>query len=356
MTAIQLTDRGVAVRLSGVSGALARAALTALKAPSILNSQPWRWRVDGTVLELRADRSRQITGLDPDGRLLTLSCGAALHHVRTALAAESVQFRVEHLPDPDDPDLLATVTFLETAGPADPAVLRAYRAIATRHSDRRPFDDAPVPGEVLDRLRVATERAGAHVQFATGGQVAWLTLASERATQVQLTDPDMRAGLAAWIREFDASDGVPQGSLRPGAARPVPMRPFPAGLGPGGKATADAAEEPLAGPVPAHGDGHARYATIFTDGDSRRDWLAGGESLSAFLLTATAEGLATSVMSDLVEVPAARALLRRTLSRVGYPAIVVRVGRPAIGPAPRPAQRRPGREVVQIVAEPVDRR
>jgi nitroreductase len=343
VSAIQFSDRGVPVRVSRESSVLARAALTASKAPSILNSQPWRWRVDGRRLELRADRSRQVTGVNPDGRLLTLSCGVALHHVRTALAAESVHIQVVHLPDPDDPDLLATVTHVGQAGPADPDTLRLYRAIATRRSDRRPFDGAPVPDKALDRLRVAVERAGAHAQFASSGQVSWLTLASERATQVELTEPDTRAAITGWMRESGAVDGVVVDSMNPRAARPVPIRPFPP----------EPAGTQHAGPLPPYGDTQARYATIFTDGDSRRDWLAAGEALSAFLLTATAEGLGTSVMSDLVEVPAARALLRRTLSGNGYPAIVVRLGRPAAGPFPPPAARRPGRETVQIVVWPV---
>src|SRR5690349_8602977 len=121
MSAIQFTEQGTALRVSGESGALARAALTGRKAPSILNSQPWRWRVDGRTLELRADRSRRIAALDPDARLLTVSCGVALHHARTSLAADGVRFRVECLPDPADPDLLAAVTHLgpgETPGSA----------------------------------------------------------------------------------------------------------------------------------------------------------------------------------------------------------------------------------------------
>jgi hypothetical protein len=267
----------------------------------------------------------------------------ALHHVRTAMAVEGVRIRVANLPNPDDPDLLAVVTHVGTTEPADPATLRIYRAISSRHSDRRPFDDAPVPGEALERLRIAAERAGAHVQFASPDQVAWLTLASERATQVELTEPDMRGAVAGWMRESDAPDGVPVESVGPKASRPVPMRPFVTG------GTEAAAAAPR-----MHGDTQARYAIIFTDGDSPRDWLAAGEALSAFLLCAAAEGLATSMMSDLVEVPAARALLRRTLSRDGCPAIVVRVGRPAAGPASRPAARRPGPETVQIVARPVD--
>jgi hypothetical protein len=67
------------------------------------------------------------------------------------------------------------------------------------------------------------------------------------------------------------------------------------------------------------------------------------------LLTATAEGLATSVMSDLVEVPATRLLLQRTLRGVGYPAIVVRIGVAGQPGAPR-APRRNSAEMVEVVA------
>ena len=60
--------------------ALAAAAQFAGLAPSIHNTQPWRWRLVGPVLELRAERQRQLGVTDPSGHLLLISCGAALHH------------------------------------------------------------------------------------------------------------------------------------------------------------------------------------------------------------------------------------------------------------------------------------
>jgi hypothetical protein len=49
----------------------------ALRAPSIWNTQPWHWRVEHDVAQLRADRRRQVHSIDPDGRLLTVSTAAA---------------------------------------------------------------------------------------------------------------------------------------------------------------------------------------------------------------------------------------------------------------------------------------
>ena len=45
---------------------LAAAVLQALKAPSVFNTQPWRWTVDATA-ELRADHSRQLRVADRSG-------------------------------------------------------------------------------------------------------------------------------------------------------------------------------------------------------------------------------------------------------------------------------------------------
>ncbi len=68
--------------------ALRFAAINAAQAPSIFNTQPWRWQIGPARLALHADRTRQLRIADPEGRLLAISCGAALHHART----------VRHLP------------------------------------------------------------------------------------------------------------------------------------------------------------------------------------------------------------------------------------------------------------------
>jgi nitroreductase len=66
--------------------AFAEAAATAGHAPSVHNTQPWRWRVHPDRLDLLAARERQLAAIDPRSRLLVLSCGAALHHAVSALA------------------------------------------------------------------------------------------------------------------------------------------------------------------------------------------------------------------------------------------------------------------------------
>jgi hypothetical protein len=64
---------------------LEQAARAAQHAPSVFNTQPWRWRITGESMELFADSDRRVDSIDRDSRLLLLSCGTALHHARTHL-------------------------------------------------------------------------------------------------------------------------------------------------------------------------------------------------------------------------------------------------------------------------------
>ena len=79
-----------------VTQALTEAATTAGHAPSIHNTQPWRWRLTADQMDLYVERSRVLEVTDPDTRLATLSCGAALHHARVGLAARGWRATARH--------------------------------------------------------------------------------------------------------------------------------------------------------------------------------------------------------------------------------------------------------------------
>src|SRR6476469_370705 len=99
MSAITPTS---ASHAQAIDHALTEAATAAGYAPSIHNTQPWRWRLAGHTLELFTDRSRVLAVTDPDARLATLSCGVALHHARMSLAAQGWQATTTRMPEPAD--------------------------------------------------------------------------------------------------------------------------------------------------------------------------------------------------------------------------------------------------------------
>src|SRR6266568_7572636 len=97
----------IEVGLTGRERQILLAAATA--APSLHNTQPWRFAVDGTRISLHADPNRQLRGVDPQGRQLLISCGAALFNLRLAAGYLGREPRVRLLPDPADPRLIARV-------------------------------------------------------------------------------------------------------------------------------------------------------------------------------------------------------------------------------------------------------
>ncbi|WP_432839569.1 Acg family FMN-binding oxidoreductase [Dactylosporangium sp. CA-092794] len=329
-------------QIAPACGDLTRAALAALQAPSFLNTQPWRWRLTHDSALLSADPRRRLAAMDPSGRLQVLSCGAALHHACVALAAAGVDFEVEPMAGDGGTDLLAVVRHRGRARPSA-AAQRLRRAIPVRRSDRRPFAGTPVPDEAIERLRAAAERPGAHLHVAWSRELTEIAVAAGQAADALLADPGYRAELAEWVRPpGEGHDGLPIDTLAPVGARTVPVRDFTAVAGaPGIFSRVDVA------------DREARYGIIVTDGDGPGDWLLAGVALSAVLLTATADRLATSTMSDLVEHEVPRRTLRRMLGGVGYPAIGVRIGVPAPGPPPPKAPRRRAAEMIEVVADPV---
>ena len=171
--------------------ALAQAARTAGLAPSIHNTQPWRWRVDGSTLDLRAERSRQLAVTDPVGRMLAISCGAALHHVRVALAAEGWAVAVTRMPDESDQDLLARLT---ATGRMDvtPAAMRLLQTARIRHTDRRPLSETPVEPAAIDSLRAACAAEGTRLHVLRPDAIVDLAAAAVRAQTIEELDPSWR--------------------------------------------------------------------------------------------------------------------------------------------------------------------
>lgn len=307
------------------------AANTAVAAPSIFNTQPWRWQVAGSVLRLWAGRERQLLVADPEGRMLTISCGVALHHACVALAAAGHAPVVTRLPDPDDPDLLAEISIGGTHLPSElEALLR--KAIPRRRTDRRAFGPEPVPSNVRSALVAAAETHDAHLHLIHRDEVASLAFAAVHADALQLSDPAYRKELIRWTnRPSWSGDGVPAATAVQRAARAVPVRDFV----PFGGAEAGAQS---AGP---HSDHGALYALVFTDGDDTLAWLRAGEALSAVLLTATAAGLATAPMSDVTELAVTREQLRKMLAGIGIPQLAVRIGHAPAGQPPAAPRRSP---------------
>ncbi len=300
-------------------------------APSVHNSQPWRWHLTGNTLTLQADLRRWLPATDADGRDLVVSCGAALHHTRIALAAAGVHAAVRRIPDRERPDDLAVLE-LEPQAP-DPADVDLAAAITQRRTDRRRYSTWEVPEQMRTALVQRAADQGA-LLTPIGGSARSRLLATLRDAAILQDDiPAYRAETAAWTGGPGAEDGIPAANLLRETPDPAEGRR----LSPGSLEQPDGEEL----------DG-ALLAVIGTASDDALSQLRAGEALSAVTLQATVFGLASCPLSQVLEVDdTGQALRDHVLGGSMSPQLVLRLG---WAPAP-PLPATPRRPVTAVLHE-----
>ncbi|MCW2503209.1 MAG: nitroreductase [Actinomycetia bacterium] len=299
--------------------ALIRAAVAA---PSIHNSQPWRFGDHDDRIELYLDRRRRLPVTDPGDRERVISCGAALFNLRLAMAHLGYEPVVTLLPGPDH---LATVARGERQ-PANASLEQLFQAIHRRRSYRRPFGPQAVARDVIDELvdAAGVEEASLDGVTTPAGQLALIDLSSAAASWL-LTNPAYRSELAHWTRYGSpAADGVQLSALG-GSQYPVNGLPWALAADP------DVAIAELRAHV---------LLVLGTSSDTPEAWLQAGQALQRVLLTATARGLVASLFTQVAEVDATRRMLAHHLRLTGLPQAVLRIGYPAGGDVPSSARRR----------------
>ncbi|WP_280508227.1 Acg family FMN-binding oxidoreductase [Nocardia flavorosea] len=282
----------------------------AVRAPSVHNTQPWRWRPTPTGIQLFADPGRHLTATDPYQRALIISCGAALHHLRIALAAMNWSTSVEYCPDPAEPRHLATV-HTAPQRPTDAQIEQAA-AILLRRTDRRRYLPRPVPAGHIRALAGQVCAYGAAVRQVPDSFLPRLAEPMRHAAEVHSADPVYQAEIARWSGPGRTADGVPsRNAPAPRRSDEAPVRSFAE------PALLDPADRP---------DG-AQWLVVGTPRDDRRAQLRAGEAISALLLTATGLGLATSLQTEPLGMLDSRREIRTGLLHdCAYPQAMVRVG------------------------------
>jgi hypothetical protein len=315
---------------------LRQAVATATKAPSVHNTQPWRFRLGSSSIDLYGDRTRTLNVLDRTGRQLVLSCGAALLFLRVALRAAGLDAEVALLPD-DDPDHLATVAVRPGTPPtAEESALAA--AVDVRHMQRSPFEARDLPADVVRELRRAAEheQAWLHVIHRREDQLALISLLS-RADEMETDDAAYREELQAWIRTDASTDGIPA-QILPGRGErhtEVVIRDFD----PSRPADDDEPPQQIV-------DEHPALVVLGTDGDSSRAHLLAGMALGRVLLRAAVDGVSASPLGQVLDWPGPRAMLRQRLNLIGEPQLVLRMGYGTAKDPSRTSGRRPLDEIL----------
>ena len=322
--------------MSGPSPDLVRTLVgLACRAPSVHNTQPWRWSSGPEGLDLFADTQRKLEASDPRGRNLMVSCGAALHHAQVVAGALGWQGEVIRHPSGPDTDHLARLVL--RPAPVEDEAPDVLRSVRERRTDRRRLTSWPVPDALLHEMARTASAWGVHAvplvdvtaRFRVDQQVA-------RARDRQSRDPQIAAEQRTWV-DHGPLDGIPSTVLPsvPDSSPVAAPTRFEAGL----------LDDHLAELETSDG-----LVLLCGYADAAPDWLRTGESLSALWLRATLDGLSVVPLTQPIEVEETRmALMHDVLGGLAIPHLVVRLGWQALSRSElAPTPRRPLDEVLSI--------
>lgn len=297
----------------------------AIAAPSMHNTQPWRFEVEGHVIDVYLDGSRALPAEDPTGRAMRIASGAATFNLRCAAEALGYGTWFGLAPYAEEPDLLARIV-VEPANRADDELSDLARQIPLRHTDRHPSDEAGLDQHVRVALTLAA--------YAEEAQLSWLTDEDVDVVRDMVLDTDLREAhdwqrrteRAHWVGGTRTADGIPSSALGPrssaypGIVRDLATNPIDRTRG------------------EALFEGHPQLAVLSTEHDQPADQVAAGLALEHVLLTATSHGLTASFLNQPLEFDDLRGKVQRLTGQPGHAHMIIRFGhtQPAAGTPRRP--------------------
>ena len=278
----------------------------AVLAPSGHNTQPWRFVLSDTHVDVVADTSRALRMVDPHDREMTMSCAAAAETLLAALRAFGLTGTLMPQPLPpvrgyDRPHHAAA-----DAARSDAIDYAMLDAIASRRTVRRAYAETAVPAEVQTLMREAARPFGVELSLfedtAMRDAVAELVV---DADHIQFADPAFRDELASWMHPLTSPAG--DGLAGPGFGFPdwatrvaaTLMRTFDLGSAVARMDKPNVLGAPLLG-------------VFSTRGDTRGEWIATGRALAAVLHTLTMHGLVNAFLNQPIEVTGIRPKLAAT--------------------------------------------
>lgn len=318
------------------SALISKAVELACRAPSLHNSQPWRWIDNGAVIDLFADSHRIVRSTDSSGRETLISCGAVLDHFRVAMAVSGWTILVDRFPNPARLDHLASIGFTPLEHVTQVWNDRA-EAIRRRRTDRLPLGAPTRWGAFEPALRTAVGNDTVALDVLDDDARGKLAEATRLTESLRRYDEFYHRELQWWTARFRRSDGVPESArVSPTERDRVGVnRTFPPGRT-GERRAAITRDE-------------AKILVLSTTDDTQMAAFSCGEALSAVLLECTMAGLATCPLTHITETEDSRRILRELVGTAAMPQILVRVGTaPPTDNAAPPTPRRPVTDVLEF--------
>jgi len=191
----------------------------ATRAPSGHNSQPWRFVVKNSSIEIHPDFTRSLPVVDPDNRELYISLGAATENI--ILAAQDFGLLCDVNLFPKNKDYIQVN--IQTGGKT---CNTWHKLINMRQSNRGKYSGQPLTAGDIAKLKAVTAEEGTHSTFITEpSDISPIVAFVKEGNRYQMSSPAFRSELLSWIR-FNKQEAQSKGDGLSNSAMGTPPLPF----------------------------------------------------------------------------------------------------------------------------------
>lgn len=321
------------------------------------NTQPWRFQVSSSAIDLYVDPNQNIGAIDPYRREQHIGLGCSLENLLIAGRARGYEPRATLLPDASDPTLVAHIEL----GRGTEADLDLYQTIPRRHTHRAPFDASRV---LSQSALAALDQAVGEIP---GAGVVWISsrhpkrqmgqLIVEAAQAIAADREQSRDSFHWWrdswsdIQRFKDGMTIDAAGLSPAITILGKLLP------------PQSREENDQTWIQQTRDNYVKTAAAFgivvvRDAFDNGQRINGGRLYQRLHLTAVSRGLAMQPLNQLTEridrekvlglAPRFADAVASLVSEPGWqPLMTFRIGYPTVSPPPSP--RRPGEDVLVAI-------
>lgn len=296
----------------------------AVLAPSTLNTQPWKFKIEGSRVSFLGDFSKEMKAVDPERRQIHFSLGAVVGNFLVALDKFGLSAKAE-FPEEGFAAAIVTVGFPETHNGEEHAEVSGgmfppemFHSIERRATSHAIFKREEIPEEVLMHLAGAIVGGeGILLSLITGEMPKAKAGEIVRNSQVKFGESkDYRKETSALIRHSYSAhlDGKVFGFSGPLSllnSRLARTHSF-------WKREGDRLEK--------HFSQAPLICVLSTEKDLRQSWIRAGIAFELFSLTATALGYEIEGTFAPIEDKERRGELKALIEQEGFPQIVMRVG------------------------------
>ena len=292
----------------------------AVQAPSGHNSQPWKFCIDSSSIEVVPDFTKALPVVDASHRELYISLGCAVENLCLAAKEKGYQPAPTIL-QKDDTTYSIRVELTKAQVQPDPL----FRAIDTRQTNRSEYNSRSIDPDTLSMIQEVSSQEGTQFYMFPRGDNRYKQLSEYiyRGNAIQMQDKAFKQELLSWIR-FNkkqirkTNDGLTH-EVMGTPSTPVFLGKMIVGmfLNPGTQNKTDRKKL----------ESSSHLVLFTTQNNTPREWIALGRTLERFLLKTTSLGIANAYMNPPCEVKALAEELRESFTEnQEYPALLLRIG------------------------------